>query len=78
MIHVQKIQQNTILKNGFPQLMSGYPFKKYNKIQSLRTVNTKAVWTHAFKKYNKIQSLRTLRVAVGRLICSKNTTKYNP
>ena len=35
---VQKIQQITILKNARSILAFSIPFKKYNKLQSLRTV----------------------------------------
>ena len=37
MLKVQKIQQNTILKNDEVDAFLSTLFKKYNKIQSLRT-----------------------------------------
>ena len=36
-LHVQKIQQITILKNQFCDTSFEKGFKKYNKLQSLRT-----------------------------------------
>ena len=78
MIIVQKIQQNTILKNSFESMADWYKFKKYNKIQSLRTEHGHILGLITFKKYNKIQSLRTKRRNPTRKPGSKNTTKYNP
>ncbi len=60
MPRVQKIQQNTILKNCTRASDPIVKFKKYNKIQSLRTELQDNILKIMFKKYNKIQSLRTV------------------
>ena len=54
-IIVQKIQQNTILKNWFNEAPYVVLFKKYNKIQSLRTPATatnKKISSKNTTKYN--------------------------
>ena len=75
---VQKIQQITILKNAIPCSNVQSAFKKYNKLQSLRTKSTIQEQDLRFKKYNKLQSLRTSSNVASFAICSKNTTNYNP
>ena len=56
---VQKIQQITILKNMYCKNHQSKKFKKYNKLQSLRTHSVESLLRLLFKKYNKLQSLRT-------------------
>ena len=56
---VQKIQQITILKNFSCLPPMTLQFKKYNKLQSLRTRRSIRYQYPSFKKYNKLQSLRT-------------------
>ena len=75
---VQKIQQITILKNHIFPHKRQHEFKKYNKLQSLRTPLDRYLCSKRFKKYNKLQSLRTQRAVVHAAADSKNTTNYNP
>ena len=53
-------------------------FKKYNKLQSLRTMVKEMNKHDRFKKYNKLQSLRTIEHRFTDRNSSKNTTNYNP
>ena len=71
---VQKIQQITILKNALSAANIQHEFKKYNKLQSLRTNKLVDVLYNEFKKYNKLQSLRTF---VRRSLVQFWFKKYN-
>ena len=53
---------------------SAHAFKKYNKLQSLRTTSAAKNLLAPFKKYNKLQSLRTVRQSIHHAVPFK---KYN-
>ena len=75
---VQKIQQNTILKNAVLYFPGPVPVQKIQQNTILK--NKWMITCHLlmFKKYNKIQSLRTAGLPGKDFRGSKNTTKYNP
>ena len=75
---VQKIQQNTILKNGGVRWQKEECVQKIQQNTILKNYTAEFFLSLLFKKYNKIQSLRTRLASMNYICGSKNTTKYNP